>query len=191
MQTVILRTDALNMTEEEFFNFCQENDTLRLGRNSNGEILWMEPTGIYISNLNLKIASRIEIWNEKSGLGYAFDSNAGFTLPDKSVRSPDASWIKKERYEALPEEDRDRFGHICPDFVMELKSKADSLTQLKRMLEWTANGCLLAWLINPEEQNVYIFRKDGSIELKSFEETISGEDVLPGFELDLSFMKPS
>src|SRR6185295_19161098 len=101
METVILKTDALNMTEDEFFNFCQQNDTLRMERNSHGEIIWMEPNGMYVSNLNLRIASRIEIWNEKSGLGYAFDSSAGFTLPDNSVRSPDAAWIKKERFEAL------------------------------------------------------------------------------------------
>lgn len=190
MDTIILKMDALNMTEEEFFKFCQQNDVLRIERTSNGEIVVNEPAGNYTSNFNVRISARLEIWNEKAGLGYSFDSNAGFTLPNRAVRSPDAAWILKERFDALTEYDKERFGHICPDFIIELKSPSDSLTSLRRkMIEWMSNGCRLAWLINPEDQQVIIYRKDGSIEEKSFNEVISGEDVLPGFALDLSFMR--
>ena len=190
MDTIILKTDALNMTEEDFFNFCQQNDFLRMERTSNGEIIVNEPAGDYTSRFNIKLATKIDIWNDNTGLGYAFESSAGFTLPNKAVRSPDVSWIAKERFDALAEHDKERFGHICPDFVIELNSLSDSLEQLKKkMIEWMENGCRLAWLVNPEDQQVIVYRKDGSTEDKSFDEILSGEDVLPGFELELSFMK--
>ncbi|HYV91331.1 MAG TPA: Uma2 family endonuclease [Chitinophagales bacterium] len=189
MDTVILKTDALNMTEDEFFNFCQENEQLNLERNSQGEIIVMEPAGCYTSMFNLKLATKIEMWNEETNAGYTFESSAGFTLPNKAVRTADVAWIKKERFEAIPEEEQKKFAHICPDFVIELKSPSDSMKALKRkMNEWIENGCRLGWLVNTEEQKVYVFRIDGSIEVKSFAEKISGEDVLPGFELDLGFM---
>ncbi len=190
MDTIIIKTDSLNMTEEEFFFFCQENEQLRMERNPNGEIIIMAPTGDWISNRNVHLTTDLEIWNRKMKLGYTFESNAGFTLPNKAIRSPDAAWISKERFEALPQEDAERFGHICPDFVVELKSKSDSVNDLKeKMAEWMDNGCRLGWLINPDEGKIFIYRKKGSVEEKSFDEKISGEDVLPGFELDLSFMK--
>lgn len=190
MDTIILRTDALNITEEDFFNFCQQNDFLRMERTSKGEIIVNEPAGDYTSRFNIKLATKIDIWNDTTGLGYAFESSAGFTLPNKAVRSPDVSWIAKERFDALSEHDKERFGHVCPDFIIELKSPSDSLKQLKaKMIEWMENGCRLAWLVNPDNQQVIVYRKDGSIQEKSFNEILSGEDVMPGFEMDMSFMK--
>ncbi|HUM47897.1 MAG TPA: Uma2 family endonuclease [Chitinophagales bacterium] len=106
MDTIILKMDALNMTEEEFFNFCQQNDVLRIERTSNGEVVLNEPAGNYTSNFNVRLSTRLEIWNEKAGLGYSFDSNAGFTLPNNAMCSPDAAWIQKQRFDALDEYDK-------------------------------------------------------------------------------------
>ena len=175
------------MTEEEFFEFCQENNFFSMERTSDGAIILKEPAGDYTSNFNVKLTTELEIWNRKFQIGYAFDSSAGFTLPNKAVRSADGSWILKERFEALTERDKERFGHICPDFVIEVKSPSDTMSELKKkMREWIENGCRLAWLINPGDSKTIIYKNDGSIQEKAFDEIISGEDVLPGFELQIS-----
>ncbi|MBA3648874.1 MAG: Uma2 family endonuclease [Chitinophagales bacterium] len=190
METFILKTSAFHMTEEEFFDFCQQNDTLHIERNENGEIIVSEPSGNYTSMLNIKLVTKLENWNEQYQLGYAFNTDAGFTLPNHAVLSPDAAWIRKERFDSLSEADKERFAHICPDFVIELKSPSDSLKDLKlKMLEWIQNGCRFALLINPQEQRVLIYRENGTTEDRSFREKISGEEILPGFELDLNFIK--
>jgi len=186
MDYITINTDALNMTDDEFFNFCIQNSNLRIERDSNQNIIIMHPTGNITSNRNINIGSLLYIWNRKHSLGYVFDSNAGFTLPDKSMRSPDAAWIKKERWEKISMEDRERFTHICPDFIIELKSASDSINQLKeKMQEWMENGCRLGWLIMPDERKSIIYRANGTQEEVTFEKKLSGEDVLPGFELDL------
>jgi Uma2 family endonuclease len=116
-----------------------------------------------------------------------FDSSTGFVLPDKSMLSPDASWVEKSRWESLTTAQQEKFAPLCPDFVMELKSPSDSIKYLKdKMKTWIKNGCRLAWLIDPESKEVTIYRVDGSVELKAFNENLDGENVLPGFSFDLT-----
>ncbi|MFH1319852.1 MAG: Uma2 family endonuclease [Bacteroidota bacterium] len=124
-------------------------------------------------------------------MGYVTSSSGGFILPNSAMRVPDAAWIRKEHIEVLTKEERLRFPNLCPDFVIEVRSPSDSLTgQQEKMQEWIDNGCLLAWLIDLAEQNVHIYRKDGSVDvIGSFDEKVSGEDVLPGFNLELTKLK--
>ena len=184
----LIKTKSIGgLTEDEFFEFCQENDTLRLERNANGDIILMEPTGMYTSSQNAGITAKLYLWNETSGAGTVFDSNAGFTLPNKAVRSPDGAFLSNERWSRVPRADREKFGHICPDFVFELRSRTDSLDVLKsKMKEWMDNGCRLGWMIDPKKKETTIYRQNGCTEVKSFSTILSGEDVLSGFELDLT-----
>ncbi|MBY0426639.1 MAG: Uma2 family endonuclease [Cytophagales bacterium] len=191
MEILTIQAKSLNLSEEEFFNFCQENEQLRFERTADKEILVMTPTGIDTSWSNSNLNLELGIWNRNIGKGYLFDSNAGFTLPNGAVRSPDASWISKERVEFLDANDRKRFAHICPDFVAEIHSESDNLETLKnKMQEYVDNGARLGWLLDCVEEKAYIFKPDKSISvISSFKEKISGENVLVGFELDLSVLK--
>ena len=174
------------MTEEQYFKFCQENHLIKLERNVNGEIIIMAPAGSESALFNSNIATELGIWNKEHKLGFTFDSNAGFTLPNNAVRSPDAAFIKKEKWLIVSIEDRKKFAHVCPDFVVELLSPSDNLIELEeKMMEWISNGCLLGWLIDPKERKTIVFRKDSSREVKDFNQLLDGEDVLPGFSLDL------
>lgn len=190
MDTFLIKTNNINLSEEEFFHLCAQNRELRFERDKNQNIIVMSPTGIETSFYNSEIILQLGIWNKQQKSGIVFESNAGFTLPNGAVRSPDTSWLSNERYHELSEEDKKRFAHTCPEFVIELKSPTDALHSLKeKMHEWIENGAQLAWLINPETKNVIIYRKDGSIAEQDFTKPVSGEDVLPGFELDLGFVK--
>jgi Uma2 family endonuclease len=183
---VTLRMGEL-MNEEDFFQFCQMNDTLEFERDSHGNIILMSPTGSFTGNLNFRISGNLFIWNENSCLGEAFDSSTGFTLPNGAVRSPDASWIKNERWDLVTDEQKEKFAPICPDFVVEIRSKSDQLNYLiNKMEEYIANGTQLAWLIDRFDNKAYIFKEDKSvIKLDSLNVKLSGELVLPGFVLDL------
>ncbi len=190
MVEYLVKTNSIGgMTEEQFFNFCQENDTLNLERNANGEIIIMSPTGNITSWFNSQINSALVIWNQKEGSrkGIILDSNGGVTLPNKAVRSPDAAFIHKDRWAKLTIDDKKKFAHICPDFVLEIRSESDSIQELKtKMKEYMDNGCRLAWLIDPKNKETYIFRASGNNEVLSFSKELSGEDVMPGFDIDLS-----
>ena len=197
MQTVfpniILPLYGLNydgLTDEEFFTLCAKNETSRIERDSNRQIYIMAPTGSLTGNTNLKIATQLAQWNQKENSGVAFDSSAGFTLPDDSVFSPDASWMQNEKWNNISKEDKLKFAHVCPDFVIELKSPSDNIKYLTaKMHKWIENGCSLAWLINPDNKTAFIFRKDGTVEkVTGFNNVLSGEDVLQGFKLKLSLL---
>lgn len=183
----LMKTDSIGgLTEDQFFYFCQENDPMRLERNADGLILVMEPTYTDTDFFNTSLCVELGIWNREKKLGAIFGSNAGFTLPNNAVRSPDAAFIRKERWKSLTKDDREKFAHICPDFVMELQSKSDSIDTLKsKMIEYMENGCLLAWLIDPKKRMTFIYRKNTPIEIVNFDTPLSGEDVLPGFSIDL------
>jgi Uma2 family endonuclease len=183
---VTLRMGEL-MNEEDFFQFCQINDTLEFERDSYGNIILMSPTGSFNGNINSKVLGKLFIWNENSGLGEIFDSSTGFTLPNGAVRSPDASWIKNERWNVLTDGQKEKFAPICPDFVVEIRSKSDQLNYLlDKMEEYITNGTQLAWLIDRFDNKAYIFKEDKSvIKLDSLNVKLSGELVLPGFVLDL------
>ena len=191
METLVINTDAFEMTEEQFFRFCVQNHDLRIERDYKKQLFIMSPTGGTTGSRNFSISFQLGKWNEKYKLGYAFDSSTGFTLPNNAMRSPDAAWIEKSKWETLPEKEKESFAHICPDFIIELKSKSDSLKNLQeKMEEWLSNGCLLGWLIDFENEIVFIYRQNDSLEkINFFDKKISGEDVLHGFELDLSELK--
>lgn len=180
-----------NMTEKEFFSFCHQNENLRIERDEEGQIFIMAPTSSETGNKNFKIAAEIALWNKAQQSGVAFDSSTGFTLTDNSILSPDVSWMRNEKWNVISKKDKEGFAHVCPDFVIELKSKSDNLNYLKnKMHKWIKNGCSLGWLINIESSVVLIFRKDGTVDkVSGFQNNISGEDVLPGFQLDLNILK--
>jgi Uma2 family endonuclease len=180
-----------DMTDEEFFHFCTQNRDLRIERDSNRQIYIMAPTGFETGGFNSDINAELNFWNRKNKNGKVFDSSTGFTLPDRAVFSPDAAWISNEKILTLTKEQRKIFAPVCPDFIIELKSKSDTIPELQnKMLKWIENGCALAWLLIPEKEEAHIYRGDGSIEIvKGFNKKLSGENILPGFQLDLSILK--
>ena len=180
-----------DMSDTEFFHFCTQNRDLRIERDSNRQIYIMAPTGFETGGFNSDINAELNFWNRKNKTGKVFDSSTGFTLPDRAVFSPDAAWISNEKISKLTKEQRNIFAPICPDFVIELKSKSDTIPELQnKMLKWIENGCKLAWLLIPEKEEAHIYRSNGNIEIvKGFNKKLSGENILPGFELDLSILK--
>ena len=148
----------------------------------------MAPTGGYTSVRNIQISRELANWNDIDNQGVAFDFNGGFLLPNGAMRAADAAWITNEKWNILTDDQREKFLPLCPDFVAELRSKSDSLTYLhEKMEEWMNNGCRLGWLIDPYEKNAYIYRNGHSIEtVNEFSNHLLGEDVLPGFKLNLS-----
>jgi Uma2 family endonuclease len=177
---------TIDLTDEQFFQLCQNNRDLRFERTAKGEILIMPPTGGETSKRNFEVAVQLGIWNKQTNLGVCFDSNGGFTLPNGADRSPDVSWVRRERWEALTPEQREKFVPLCPDFVVELRSPSDSLEKVReKMREYMDNGARLGWLLNPQDQQVEIYRPDRDVEILGNPATLSGEDVLPGFVLDL------
>ena len=176
------------MREEDFFQFCQMNDTLEFERDSHGNIILMSPTGSFTGNFNLRISGFLFIWNETFRLGEVFDSSTGFTLPNGAVRSPDVSWIRNERWNALSKEQQEGFAPVCPDFVIEIRSKSDDPKYLQdKMKEYIANGTSLGWLIDRFENKVYVYHPDHNVTVHdSLQIVLSGESVLPEFKLDLA-----
>ncbi|AKE64015.1 hypothetical protein MYAER_1663 [Microcystis aeruginosa NIES-2549] len=172
------------MTEEQFYEFCLANRDLRIERSASGEVIVMPPAFSDTGNRNFNIALQLGNWSELDGTGLGFDSSAGFTLPNGATRSPDAAWIKLERWNALTEKQKASFSPICPDFVIELRSASDTVSSLqKKMEEYIANGTLLGWLIDRQNRQVYIYRPHREPEILNAPETISGDPELPGFEL--------
>ncbi|ACT94439.1 Uma2 family endonuclease [Dyadobacter fermentans] len=177
------------MSEDEFFRFCQMNDTLNLERDSEGNIIFMSPAGSLSDNLSSKILIALGLWLDQHGNpGMVFGSSAGFTLPNGAVRSPDVAWVNSQSWDSIPESDQERFAPVCPDFVVEVRSKTDSIFYLQdKMQEYMANGCRLAWLIDKYAQKAYVYEPGKSItEHSSLDIQLSGEPVFPGFNLDLA-----
>ncbi|NJR51060.1 MAG: Uma2 family endonuclease [Leptolyngbyaceae cyanobacterium CSU_1_3] len=179
----------IDLTDEQFFQLCQKNRDYRFERTALGELIIMPPTGSDTGRRNVKITTQLEIWNLQNHLGEVFDSSTGFLLPNGSQRSPDTSWIKLERWNGLKIEQQEGFAPICPDFVVELRSRTDSLKDLqKKMQEYIQNGAKLGWLIDRKNRRVEIYRPDTEVEILENPLTLSSEDVLPGFILDLSMI---
>lgn len=175
-----------DLTDDQFFELCQRNRDLKFERNSTGELIIMTPTGGETSNSNAGLTSQLWLWNDRSELGKVFDSSGGFKLPNGADRSPDASWVKLDRWEALTPEQRQKFPPLCPDFVVELLSPSDSLkTTQEKMREYLENGARLGWLINRKMRQVEIYRSNRDVEVVDSPTTLSGEEVLPGFLLKL------
>ncbi len=179
------------LSDQQFFALCQENKALRFERTRQGNLLIMSPTGGKSSYRNSWVIFELMKWNETHGLGVVLESNGGFILPDTSVKAPDAAWVRLEQWESLTEQEQSGFLPLCPDFVIELMSPSDRLSEAqKKMEEWMINACRLAWLIHPEEEKVYIYRAGQATEvLKGFSQTLSGEGVLVGFALRLERLR--
>jgi len=178
---------VINLTDDQFFEFCQINRDLRIERTATGELLIMPPTGSETGGRNFRLNGQLYNWTEQNGTGVGFDSSTGFTLPNGAKVSPDAAWVKLERWNALTPEQQQKFAPICPDFVVELRSASLHLTPLKtKMQEYIDNGALLGWLIDRKKRQVYIYRLGVAVECLDNPATVSSESVLPGFVLDLS-----
>lgn len=172
---------------EEFEKFCQQNSDMQIEMSKEGEYSVMPPVHAETSEKNSEIGYQLRHWAKKDKSGKVYESSAGFILPNGAVRSPDACWILKERFEKLSEKERKGFVNICPDFVIELRSASDSLPKLKaKMLEYLENGAKLGWLIDPTKSRVYIYRQNKDVEMLENPKSLSGENVLKNFELDLS-----
>jgi len=178
---------ARPMTDEELMRFCAENDPLRVERNAQGELIVMSPTGLEGSGWNSEIIADLAIWARQDGRGKVFDSNGGFTLPDGSMRAPDAAWVSWQRWNALSGEEQKRFGRIVPEFVIELRSASDSLVELQtKMEQWIANGTEVAWLIDPSRKTVEIYRTGEAPEIHEEPTSVLGSGPVAGFELVLA-----
>jgi len=172
------------MTDDELFEFCGRNELLRVERDSNGELILMSPTGLEGGGADLEIGTDLTIWARVDGRGKSFGSNAGFTLPDGSMRSPDAAWMSWELWRALPRREQERFGHVVPEFLIELRSKSDRLAELQeKMSVWIANGVELAWLIDPQRKVVEVYRAGESVEVHQNPTSVQGTGPVRGFEL--------
>ena len=178
---------VIDLTDEQFFQLCRKNSDLRFERNAQGDLTVMAPEGGETGMRSASITTDLGIWNRRTRLGFAFGSSTGFKLPNGSDRSPDASWILKERWEALTPEQQSKFAPICPDFVIELMSPSDNLnvTQAK-MQEYQDNGARLGWLINHKDREVEVYRIGKSKEVLQNPSSLYGEDVLPEFVLSLA-----
>ena len=189
MNTIEVNLDSFPITDEQFYDLCQDNRHLRFERNAKGNLVIMPPIGGETSNKNAKITQKLGNWTDEDGTGIAFDSSGGFKLPNGADRSPDASWIPLEKWQNLTEKERQRFVPLCPDFVIELRSKTDSLKSLRdKMKEYIENGTRLGWLINRQDRQVEIYRQGKEVEILDYPQTLSGEDVLLGFVLDLQLI---
>jgi Uma2 family endonuclease len=178
------------MSEEEFFQFCQDNRKFKFERNAYGQIFFMSPTTFVTGDRNREILHQISTWNNKKKLGRAVDSDTGFTLPNGAVRNPDAAWVSNVRLKTIPKSELEKFPRLVPDFIVELKSKHDRLDDLKcKMKEWMENGCRLGWLIDVDKEVVYIYEGMQQRTHKDFSKALSGEPVLTGFKLKLAELK--
>lgn len=185
-QPIILNLKTVGLSDEQFYQLCQANEDLRLEQTAQEELIIMPPVGAISGNRESEFNADVVIWNRQTQLGKVFSSSTIFSLPNGGKRSPDVAWISNERWESLTSEEQERFSPICPDFVIELRSRTDSLDQLQqKMQEYLDSGLRLGWLIDPQNQQVQIYRQNQPIERVELPTTLSGEEVLPGFSLEL------
>jgi Uma2 family endonuclease len=192
-ETMLMRVNASSpttlqkMSQEQFYDFCYLNPDLRIERTTQGEVIVMSPAFADTGNRNFKIAVQLGIWSDQDGTGEGFDSSAGFTLPNGATRSPDAAWIKLDRWNALTDQQKASFSSICPDFVIELRSASDTLKDLKeKMQEYIENGVKLGLLIDRKSLTVYSYRADGSVTVLNNPMMVDCNPELPGFLLQMA-----
>jgi Uma2 family endonuclease len=177
------------MTDEEFAAFCSEHPDLFFEMTAEGELIVMPPTYSCTGARNNRISSQLDIWARRDRRGIDTDSSTGFVLPNGARRSPDAAWTLKSRIAQLDPASRSGFWHLCPDFVIELRSSSDRPRKLaEKMREYLANGARSGWLIDPDHQSVTIYRPDAEPETRTSIQSIAGEGPVTGFVLDLSFV---
>lgn len=183
---VLQMRPAFEMSDDQFFEFCQLNRDLRFERTAEGKLIVMPPTGGVTGNRNFSLTGQFWSWVEQDSTGIGFDSSTGFKLPNGADRSPDISWLKLSRWNALSSEQQEKFIPLCPDFVIELRSKSDKLQSLQdKLQEYIDNGALLGWLIDRKNRQVYVYRPDVEVEQLDNPATLSGEIVLPSFTLKM------
>jgi Uma2 family endonuclease len=177
---------SIRLTAEQFEQLCSDNRDLRLELTFEGELIVMPPAGSKTGLRNARLIQRLANWTDADGTGLCFDSSTGFTLPNGAKYSPDSAWIRRDRWDALTNQEQDSFAPLCPDFVIELKSSSDTLSRLRnKMQEYIENGAHLGWLIDPVKRQVHIYRPDHDVEVLDNPETVSGEPLLNGFVLNL------
>jgi Uma2 family endonuclease len=180
-----LDVSSVCLTDDQFNRLCSDNPELNFELTADRELIIMSPVGSKTGNREAKIIGRLANWAEQDGTGDCFGSSAGFTLPNGAKRSPDASWIKSSRWEGLTPEQQEELAPICPDFVVELRSPSDRPSELQeKMTEYIQNGARLGWLLDPFEKRVHIYRPGRAPESLENPESVSGEDVLPGFQFN-------
>ena len=187
-----LNVGSVGLTDQQFYRLCRDNRALRIELTTQGEIIIMPPTGSTTGWRNSKINFRLTDWSEKDGAdklhprGLTFDSSTGFTLPNGARRSPDAAWIRRDRWDVLGESEREGFAPLCPDFVLELRSSDDSLSILQeKMVEYIENGARLGWLIDPKNKHVYVYLPGQPAKRLEDPELMSEDSVLSGFVLNM------
>ena len=186
-EPIILSFKNVTLSDEQFYQLCQDNTDWQLERTATGELLIMPPVGGCSGNWEAELNADLVIWNRQTNQGKVFSSSTIFRLPAGGDRSPDVAWVSNQRWQLLSRSDQEKFPPICPDFVIELRSRTDSLAQLQaKMQEYLTSGLRLGWLINPQDQQVEIYRPDQQVEILLLPTILSGEDVLPGFALELS-----
>lgn len=177
---------VIRLTDQQFYELCQNNPDLKFERNAQGDLIIMPPTGGETGRRNSDLIIDLGIWNRQTELGYIFDSSTCFRLPNGADRSPDAAWVKRDRWEALSAEQRERFPPLCPDFVIELMSPSDTLATVQaKMREYHDNGAKLGWLLDRANRQVELYRPNQPVEVLSSPTSLSGEDILPSFVLNL------
>ncbi|NEO26046.1 MAG: Uma2 family endonuclease [Kamptonema sp. SIO4C4] len=185
-EPIFLNLKAVNFNDEQFYQLCQTNENYRIEQNARGELVIMPPVGAISGNREADLNGCLWLWNRQTQLGKVFSSSTIFNLPNGGKRSPDVAWIRNEGWETLTLEQQEKFPPICPDFVIELRSRSDSLSQLQeKMQEYLNSGLQLGWLIDPQSQQVEIYRQNQPTEVVNLPATLSGEAVLPEFTLDL------
>ncbi len=177
---------ALPMTQEQFFEFCQQNRNMRFERTAQGDLIIMPPSGGETGTRNLSLGAQLYNWAQADGTGKPYDSSTGFILPSGANRSPDASWILKSRLALLTAEELEKFMPLCPDFIAELMSPTDRLPPAQeKMEEYRENGARLGWLIDPKKKQVHVYRPGQPVQVLDNPQTLAGDPELPGFMLDL------
>ena len=178
---------AIELSDEQFFQFCQLNQDLRIERTAEGDLEIMSPAGGRTGNRNAGITAQLWMWALRDGTGDAFDAATGFILPDRAVRAPDAAWVRLSRLQGLTEEQKEQFMPLCPDFAIELRSPSDRLRAAQaKMQEYIENGAALGWLIDAPNRRIYVYRPNAEVERLDQPATLSGDPELPGFVLDLT-----
>ncbi|HEX5736634.1 MAG TPA: Uma2 family endonuclease [Blastocatellia bacterium] len=184
---LMLNLHSVDLTDEQFYQLCQDNPDLRFELTAKRELVIMPPTGSKTGWRNSKLNQRLANWAEADGTGVSFDSSTGFTLPDGAKRSPDAAWVRRQAWEALTDEQQEEFAPVCPDFVLELRSAKDGLAGLEeKMKAYIENGARLGWLVEAKNRRIYVYRPNHPVECFENPSSISGEPLLPGFVFDPS-----
>ncbi len=178
---------VIQMTDEQFYQLCRANPEVKFERNAQGELIIMPPTGGETGRSNAELTADFVIWNRQTQLGEVFDSSTCFKLPNGANRSPDVAWVRRDRWETLTLDQKKRFPAIVPDFVLELMSPTDTMRDTRtKMQEYLDNGVKLAWLINPQNRQVEVYRSGKPVEVLDAPTQLLGEEILPGFVLNLN-----